>query len=121
VPIRKDILDIGMSDRIGYANLLNKKFSYENTFCDYEPKLDIMNLAEKHLCKYNFVIFTEVFEHILPPLQHAFDDLFRLLKPSGCLVFSVPYTSTAKTIEHFPGPRDYEILNFRGTKIIWQS
>jgi SAM-dependent methyltransferase len=108
--IRKHIFGIGMSDSPGYANLLKKKFSYENTFFDHEPKLDIIDLAEKYLGKYDFVISTEVFEHILPPLQHAFDNLFRLLRPGGCLVFSVPYTCTAPTVEHFPGLREYEIL-----------
>jgi SAM-dependent methyltransferase len=117
-PIRKNIFGIGMSDWSGYANLLAKKFSYENTFYDQEPKLDILNLTETHLGKYDFVISTEVLEHILPPVQNAFDNLFRLLKPGGYLVFSVPYTCTAQTVEHYLGLRDYEILNFRGEKIM---
>jgi SAM-dependent methyltransferase len=117
-PIRKNIFGIGMSDWFGYAHLLAKKFSYENTFYDQEPKLDIMNLAEKHLGKYDFVISTEVLEHILPPVQTAFDNLLRLLKPGGCLIFSVPYTCTSQTVEHYPGLRDYEILNFRGGRIL---
>ena len=117
-PMRMDIFGAGLSDWYGYADLLRKKFSYENTFYDHEPRLDIMNLTEKHLEKYDFVISTDVFEHILPPLQQGFDNLFRLLKPNGHLVFSVPYTRTAQTVEHYPGLRDYEILNFRGTKII---
>ena len=117
-PMRKNIFGIGMSDWPGYANLLKKKFSYENTFFDHEPKLDIMNLTEKHLGRYDFVISTDVFEHILQPLQQGFDNLFRLLRPDGRLVFSVPYTRTAQTVEHYPGLRDYEILNFRGGRII---
>jgi len=117
-PIHKRIFGIGMSDWNGYARLLRRKFSYENTFYDRKPKLDILNLTEKHLGKYDFVISTDVFEHILPPLQQGFDNLFRLLKPGGCLIFSVPYTRTAQTVEHYPGMLDYEILNFRGTRIL---
>jgi len=117
-PMRKNVFGVGMSDWSGYANLLRKKFSYENTFYDHEPQLDIMNLTEEHLGKYDFVISTDVFEHILPPLQQGFDNLFGLLKPGGCLVFSVPYTRTAQTVEHYPGLREYEILDFRGGKII---
>jgi len=116
--VRKNILGAGMSDWPGYANLLGKKFSYENTFYDREPRLDIMNLAEKHIGRYDFVISTDVFEHVLQPLQQGFDNLFRILKPGGGLVFSVPYTRTAQTMEHYPGLHDYEILNFRGGKII---
>ena len=93
-PIHKRIFGIGMSDWNGYARLLRRKFSYENTFYDRKPKLDILNLTEKNLGKYDFVISTDVFEHILPPLQQGFDNLFRLLKPGGCLIFSVPYTRT---------------------------
>lgn len=117
-PIRKRIFGIGMSDWNGYARLLRRKFSYENTFYDRKPKLDILNLTEKNLGKYDFVISTDVFEHILLPLQQGFDNLFRLLKPGGCLIFSVPYTRTAQTVEHYPGLLDYEILNFRGTRIL---
>lgn len=117
-PIHKRIFGIGMSDWNGYARLLRRKFSYENTFYDRKPKLDILNLPEKNLGKYDFVISTDVFEHILPPLQQGFDNLFRLLKPGGCLIFSVPYTRTAQTVEHYPGLLDYEILNFRGTRIL---
>ena len=117
-PIRKSVFGIGMSDWNGYAKFLRRKFSYENTFYDRKPKLDILNLTEKNLGKYDFVISTDVFEHILPPLQQGFDNLFRLLKPGGCLIFSVPYTRTAQTVEHYPGMLDYEILNFRGTRIL---
>jgi SAM-dependent methyltransferase len=77
-----------------------------------------MNLTEKHLGKYDFVISTDVFEHILAPVQQGFDNLLQLLKPGGHLVFSVPYTRIAQTVEHYPGLHDYEILDFLGNKII---
>jgi 2-polyprenyl-3-methyl-5-hydroxy-6-metoxy-1,4-benzoquinol methylase len=117
-PTRKSIFGVGMSDSPLYANVLSKKFNYENTFYDRDPQLDIMNLGEKYLGKYDFVISSDVFEHILPPLQVGFDNLLRLLKPGGHLVFSVPYTRATQTIEHYPGLHDYEILDFRGKKII---
>jgi SAM-dependent methyltransferase len=117
-PTRKHIFGMGMSDWFGYANLLRKKFRYENTFYDRRPQLDIMNLSEKHLEKYDFVISTDVFEHILSPVQQGFDNLLRLLRPGGNLIFSVPYTRIAQTVEHFPDLLDYEILDFHGEKII---
>ena len=117
-PRHKHIWGIGMSDWDGYANLLRRKFSYVNTFYDRRPQLDIMNLTEEHFEKYDFVISTDVFEHILAPVQRGFDNLFRLLKPGGHLIFSVPYTRIAHTVEHFPGLADYEILEFRGEKIL---
>lgn len=115
---RKNIIGLGMSDWPGYAYLLRKKFTYKNTFYDRRPYLDILNLTEKHLGKFDFVISTDVFEHILPPIQEGFDNLFQLLKPGGSIVFSVPYTRTSQTVEHYPGLYEFEILNFRGKKII---
>jgi SAM-dependent methyltransferase len=117
-PVRKNISGVGMSDWPGYANLLRMKFSYENTFYDHKPMLDIINLSERYVGKYDFVICSDVFEHILRPLQQGFDNLFRLLKPGGTLIFSVPYTRSAQTVEHYPGLHDYEILDFHGTKIL---
>lgn len=117
-PKRADIAGLGMSDWPGYADLLKKKFSYENTFYDRSPRLDIQNPATDRLGKYDFVISTDVFEHILPPLQKGFDNLHAILKPGGSLVFSVPYTRTAQTDEHFPGMREFEIFDFRGSKVL---
>lgn len=117
-PRRKDIHGIGMSDWLGYANLLGEKFSYENTFYDRQPQLDIQNPTQAQLGKYDFLISTDVFEHILQPLQRGFDNLFALLKPGGCLVFSVPYSRSTQTMEHFPGLYEFEILDFRGGKIL---
>lgn len=117
-PQRKNIFGAGMSDWPGYAGLLAEKFSYENTFYDRAPQLDIQNPTEAQLGKYDFLISSDVFEHVLQPLQRGFDNLFALLKPGGGLVFSVPYTRTAETVEHFPGLREYEILVFQGRKIL---
>lgn len=116
--VRKHISGIGMSDWPGYANLLQKKFNYQNTFYDRKPQLDVMNLSSNYAGKHDFIICSDVFEHILQPLQRGFDNLFQLLKPGGHLVFSVPYTRTDQTVEHYPGLRDYEIFDFQGGKII---
>lgn len=117
-PRRTNIFGIGMSDWPGYATLLMEKFSYENTFYDRPPQLDIQNPTEAQLGKYDFVISSDVFEHVLPPLQQGFDNLLALLKPGGALVFSVPYTRSLETMEHYPGLHEYEILDFRGGKIL---
>jgi SAM-dependent methyltransferase len=116
--VRKHISGIGMSDWPGYANLLQKKLNYQNTFYDRKPQLDIMNLSSNYVGKYDFIICSDVFEHILQPLQRGFDNLLQLLKPGGHLVFSVPYTRADQTVEHYPGLRDYKMFDFQGGKII---
>lgn len=115
---RANIAGIGMSDWLGYADLLKQKFSYENTFYDRSPRLDIQSPDETQLGRQDFVITTDVFEHILPPLQQAFDNLFALLKPGGGLIFSVPYSRSVETVEHYPGLHEFEILDFKKQKIL---
>jgi len=115
---RKEIRGIGMSDWDGYARKLSQKFSYQNTFYDRAPFFDIQNLNEDWIGKHNFIITTDVFEHILSPLQRAFDNLFALLCSGGGLVFSVPYTREEHTIEHFQGLCDYEFFDFHGEKVL---
>jgi SAM-dependent methyltransferase len=117
-PVRKAVSGAGLSDWDRYATPLSRKFSYENTFYDRRPQLDIMQPDGSHLGKYDFLISTDVFEHILPPVQRGFDNLLRLLKPGGCLVFSVPYTRAAATFEHYPGLHEFEILEFHGKRVL---
>lgn len=106
----KDIKGIGMSDA-GWASLLADKFQYTNTFYHTEPYLDIYN--ETHVQKYkdlNFIISSDVFEHInpYPGLQYAFDNLYKMLKKDGVLIFSVPYTHCEHK-EHYPNLYEYKI------------
>lgn len=115
---RRNIRGIGMSDWPGYADLLKKKFTYENTFYDRFPRLDIQNPDPGLSGKHDFLISSDVFEHILPPLQRGFDNLLALLRPGGTLIISVPYTRTPHTLEHYPGLREYEIFDFRNHKIL---
>ncbi len=80
--------------------------------------LDIQHPTLAQLGMNDFVISADVFEHILPPLQRGFDNLYALLKPGGNLIFSVPYTRAARTIEHYIGLSEWEIIDFSGDKIL---
>ena len=39
---------------------------YTNTWYDMEPSLDITNVSPIHHGKYDFIISSEVFEHVAP-------------------------------------------------------
>jgi len=117
-PRQKQLRGLGMSDWEGYAHHLRDKFDYTNTFYDRPPTLDIQAPATELLGSLDFVITTDVFEHILQPLQTGFDNLCALLKPGGHLVFSVPYTRLPATREHFPDLHTFEIVNFAGERIL---
>jgi SAM-dependent methyltransferase len=103
------ITGLGMSDDDRYAGLLAEKFSYSNTYYHCEPWLDITKPAAKWLGCNDFVLSADVFEHVPPPVQPAFDQLFSLLKPGGVVVFSVPFSLDAETCEHYPSLHDYQV------------
>jgi SAM-dependent methyltransferase len=98
----KSLRGIGMSDPAQYADGLARKFDYRNTFYDREPRFDIVNPPAEEFGKYDFVISSEVLEHVPPPAAVAFTNAFRLLKPGGVLLLTVPYSLEAATAEHFP-------------------
>ncbi|MBI9089855.1 MAG: methyltransferase domain-containing protein [Desulfobacterium sp.] len=108
-PEDKGICGIGMSDWNGYAIPLAEKLGYTNTFYHTEPHLDIMNITHDQEGKFDFIISSDVFEHILPPVSIAFENTFKLLKPGGAFILTVPFTQVGQTVEHFPNLHDYRI------------
>jgi|WetSurMetagenome_2_1015567.scaffolds.fasta_scaffold07189_4 hypothetical protein len=109
-PIRPDLIGWGMSD-FGYADTLPHKLNYVNTYYHKEPRLDITAPLDPALeGKLDFLISTEVFEHINPPVSVGFKNVYRLLKKGGVFIFSVPYTLEAETREHFPDLYKYEVI-----------
>jgi GT2 family glycosyltransferase/SAM-dependent methyltransferase len=120
-PQRPEIRGWGMSDG-GYPNLLAKKIGYINTFYHREPRFDITAPMDPALTgTLDFLISTEVFEHIVAPVTPAFENARRILKPSGVLIFTVPYTLDPETREHFPELYQYEIINPHGVKPVLKN
>jgi hypothetical protein len=115
-PVRKKIRGLGMSDAPIIAGPLAKRFAYQNTFYHREPRLDIMEPAGE--AQYDFIISSDVFEHVPPPVQTAFDNLARLLKPDGCAIFSVPWNTEGNTAEHFPNLHDWQMVNLRSGRVL---
>jgi len=111
-PQNKKIKGLGMSDADVYAVPLSQKLDYVNTFYEKEPYLDIYKLNETQMNAYDFVLSTDVFEHIppYPGIDIAFKNLYNLLKPTGFLIFAVPFTLDDETIEHFPNLYDYSFI-----------
>jgi SAM-dependent methyltransferase len=117
-PVNKEIAGIGMSDWDGYAVPLAEKFAYRNTYLHQEPFFDITQTAETDDSSVDFIISTEVFEHVRPPVSRAFENARRMLKPGGALIFSVPYALTGSTIEHFPQLHDFRIEDRSGQRVL---
>ena len=111
VPVLKEIKGLGMTDWAGYAEPLAARFSYVNTYYHEEPRFDITNPGPERTGQYDFVISTEVFEHVQAPVERAFENAARLLKPQGFLILTVPYTGLDdETKEHFPDLDAYRII-----------
>src|SRR5262249_31778355 len=101
-PRIKSLRGMGTSDSYQYAGRLAEKFDYRNTFYDRAPRFDILHPAQEEYGKYDFVISSEVFEHVAAPAEAAFHNVCRLLKPAGFLLLTVPYSTEGTTVEHFP-------------------
>jgi SAM-dependent methyltransferase len=105
-PRLKSIRGIGTSDVDEFAARLAEKFDYRNTFYDREPRFDVMRPGGE-AGAYDFVTSSEVFEHVAPPVETAFRNIAEMLKPSGILVLTVPYSLERSTAEHYPDLYEY--------------
>ena len=99
--VNKNIKIVGLSDGLVYADILQKKYDYINTFYHCEPRLNISDPPHHMFGKYDILISTEVIEHVLGRTLDAFNGSIRLLKPGGIMIFSVPYTLEEQTLEHY--------------------
>ena len=114
-PESPTIHGIGLSDWPVYAKRLTDKLDYTNTYYHQEPRLDITAVPEPLYETCDFIISTDVFEHVLSPVSDAFRGAWKLLKPGGAMIFSVPFTNRGtETVEHFDALHDFEILNSEG-------
>ena len=109
MPRIKSLHGLGISDADIYARLLEEKLGYRNTFFHREPRLDIAHVPESETGQYDFALSSEVFEHVAPPVEAAFQNIARLLRPNGVLIFTVPYSLKDGTAEHFPELHEYNV------------
>lgn len=117
-PRDRGIHGISLSDWGPIAKVLANRFDYQNTFLHREPRLDVMDRNSGAAASCDFIIASEVLEHVPPPVQTAFDNLARLLKPGGFVIFSSPYESSGGTLERFPGLHDWQVVKFHNDYVL---
>lgn len=110
---RSELTGAGLSDWDGYALRLTDKFSYRNTYYHQEPRLDIARPGAEWLNSLDFLISSDVFEHVPVPAQSAFDGAAAILRDNGLLVLTVPFHE-AETIEHYPDMKDFAVHEIGG-------
>jgi len=108
----------GMSDAQCYSTLLSEKVNYTNTFYDREPYLDITESHSDQHGSYDFILSSDVFEHVAPPIERAFEEAFRLLKPHGVLCITVPSVIADQTVEHYPDLNQYTVIELAGEHVL---
>ncbi|MDH5288005.1 MAG: methyltransferase domain-containing protein [Betaproteobacteria bacterium] len=109
LPRRPEVRGLGLSDADAYAKPLADRLGYENTFFHQSPQLDITAIDEARAGRYDFVVASDVFEHVLAPVSRAFVNARRLLKPGGAFILTVPFGTEGPTREHFPELHDWRI------------
>ena len=112
-PMIRSWTAIGMSDIDDFAAPLAAKFNYTNTYYHKPPVLDVTNPDASLEGKFDFIISSEVLEHVPDPIAPAFETLYRMLKPNGLLFLTVPYSLESTTLEHFPELHDFALTALR--------
>lgn len=116
-PRVRSLRALGTSDSPQYAERLAAKFDYRNTFFDREPRFDITSVPESESGRYDFLVSSEVFEHVMPPASRAFENAWRMLKPNGVLLFTVPYELDAAA-EHYPELHEFGLADVGGRIVL---
>jgi SAM-dependent methyltransferase len=117
-PRLKSVRALGMADKQCYASILQEKFDYRNTFYDREPRFDFSKPHIDLSGSFDFVLSADVLEHVAPPVETTLMEVYRLLKPHGFLVATVPCSSGEMLREHFPDLYEYRILPLGGTPVL---
>ncbi|MES2974069.1 MAG: methyltransferase domain-containing protein [Pseudomonadota bacterium] len=118
MPASPWVKGIGMTDWAGFAERLPEKLDYENTFYTREPRLDITNPPSDRIGTLDFILSSDVFEHVEAPVERAFQGAASLLKPGGFMVLTVPFGFDDETAEHFPELFKYRILDKGGRQVL---
>jgi SAM-dependent methyltransferase len=118
-PPRPDLVGMGLSDDEQISRPLADKLSFTTTYYHREPRLDITDPPEDLHGTLDFLLASDVFEHVEPPVHRAFEGSCRLLKPGGVLILTVPTDFiAAETREFFPHLDRYEVIDFEGSPIL---
>lgn len=112
-PRNHSITGLGLTDPEVLATRLAESFTYRNTHYDREPRFDI-RYDDSPVGSPDFLIASEVFEHIEPPVSPAFRNAARLLKPSGVFLLTVPWVWDGNREQRLPDLHDWKLVHEDG-------
>jgi SAM-dependent methyltransferase len=117
-PFEKMRKGIGMTDSEIYSSRLAERLGYRNSYYHREPKLDILDLDPMLHDSVDFILSSDVLEHVAPPIERAFQNLYYLLRPGGVLVVTVPLADDIFAKEHFPNLLDFHYETRNGNRVL---
>lgn len=117
-PKLRPIRGLGMTDKKCYAEILANRFDYTNTYYDREPRLDFTETHPSMYGSYDFILSADVFEHIAPPIERALEEVHRLLKPCGFVVFTLYCNAIDRMREHFPDLHEYRLVRLGDSTVL---
>ena len=117
-PLLKSVRGMGFSDSDVYSGRLENCFNYTNTFYHRDPGFDLSRPDEREFGQYDFVICSDVLEHVPAPVDRAFSTLGRLLKPTGVLILTVPYSLEPGIVEHYPDLAESAFAEIDGRTVL---
>ena len=94
------------------ASVLEQQLSYRNTYLHQEPRFDLTR-DRSPMGPLDFLIASEVLEHVEPPVSRAFRGAASNLKPPGFVLLTVPWI--------FDGEPQGEIPELQDWKFCWHG
>lgn len=93
---------LGISDDMTLAQRLFQLFMYTNSYYHQFPKIDVTSPPAETRGQFEFIVCSDVLEHVPPPAEFALLGLHSMLRPGGFLVVSVPCQTGPQTAEYYP-------------------
>jgi SAM-dependent methyltransferase len=108
---KPDVSAIGVSDTPIYANLLEDKLGYTNTYYHKDPHLDLCDPAS--VAKFtglSLIICSDVIEHTKDVPIVVLGNMLGMLRPGGIVVLSAPTYWMPESLEWYSGARSIQVV-----------
>ena len=108
-----------MSDHPGFFAHFAAKFDVSNSYHHKFPFCDLFSVPDEAIGQFEFVVCSDVLEHVAGSPLAAVEGLWKLLKPGGFAVITVPVGGSRETLEYYPGLSEFEI--HEGPLVRWKD
>lgn len=111
-------IGLGIGDDWKVARALYQKFMYTNSYLDKFPIVDLLDPPSASIEKFEFITCSDVLEHTPPPRKTPIANIYRMLKPGGFVVITVPIKPDDTYREYYSGLVSW---NFSDSALHWSD